>query len=291
MGNGMRTQVVEVLIRAGAPTELITAVSPDMVLGETLTSAPKSQTVREVPATGKGPVQAAKDDGSASGSPSPIQSAIESAVESPDSVIVSSRTRAAAQKATAAKAADRRARAASDRARADRGPALATAAPRSVARPATRPVARPVARPVVRPVERPAPKPAPKPAPAKGPGKAAPATDHGGKPGPVLRRVATRQEHDRYYAVASESRGPERRATGRGASRHAAPVRSNREQHSNWGRGQASRRDQGPDRSSYDSRRHDSRHQADRGSQRGSGGGGQPHGGGRGGHGPSGHRH
>ncbi len=91
MGNGMRTQVVEVLIRAGAPRELITAVSPDMVLGESLTSAPTSQAVREVPATVKGPVQADKDDVKASGSPSPIQSAIESAVESPDSVVVSSR--------------------------------------------------------------------------------------------------------------------------------------------------------------------------------------------------------
>ena len=98
MGNGMRTQVVEVLIEAGAPPELITAVSPDMVLGESLTSAPTSQAVREVPATVEGPVQADKDDAEASGSPSPIQSAIESAVESPDSVVVSSRARAAAQK-------------------------------------------------------------------------------------------------------------------------------------------------------------------------------------------------
>ena len=62
MGSGLRTQVVEVLIKAGAPPELITAVSPDMVLGESLSSAPTIQAVREVPATVEGPVQADKDE-------------------------------------------------------------------------------------------------------------------------------------------------------------------------------------------------------------------------------------
>jgi len=291
MGNGMRSQVVEVLIGAGAPRELIAAVSPDIVLGQSLTSAPTPQAVREVPASVNGPVQADEDDVEASGSPSPIQSAIESAVASPDSVVVSSRARAAAQNA----AADRRARAANDRARADRGPARATPAARSAARPAARPAVRPAANPALnpkpdpgaakplpKPEPKPAPRPDPKPAPAKGPGKAAPATDHGGKPGP--RRVASRHDHDddRDHAMNRQTRGPERRATGRGASRQAAPARSNR--------------DQGRDRSSHDSRRHDSRHEADRGSQRGPGGGGHHnrggHGGGPGGgHGPSGHRH
>ena len=40
VGNGLRTQVVEVLIGAGAPRELIIAIAPDMVLGYTLNNAP-----------------------------------------------------------------------------------------------------------------------------------------------------------------------------------------------------------------------------------------------------------
>jgi hypothetical protein len=43
IGNGLRTQVVEVLIGSGAPQEVITAVAPDMLLGEALRRAPKSQ--------------------------------------------------------------------------------------------------------------------------------------------------------------------------------------------------------------------------------------------------------
>jgi hypothetical protein len=248
MGNGMRSRVVEVLIDAGAPRALITAVSPDMVLGESLSSAPTSQAVRDVPATVRGPVQSDKDDAKASGSPSLIQSAIESAVESPDSVFVPSRARAAAQKA-----ADRRAGAAQERARAHRGPARAA--------------------------------PAAKTAPAKGPSKAAPTTDHGGKPGPAPRRLTSLQDQNRDQAVTRQTRGPERRASGRGASR---------DQHSNRGREHAVRRDRGrysaPDRSSH-SRRQESGPQAHRGSQRGPGGGGHHDRGGRGGHGPSGHHH
>ncbi len=57
MGNGLRTQVVEVLIKAGAPHRADHRISPDMVLGESLSSAPKSQAVRKVPATVKGPVR------------------------------------------------------------------------------------------------------------------------------------------------------------------------------------------------------------------------------------------
>jgi hypothetical protein len=43
IGNGLRTQVVEVLIDSGAPQEVITAVAPDMLLGEALRRAPKSR--------------------------------------------------------------------------------------------------------------------------------------------------------------------------------------------------------------------------------------------------------
>jgi len=293
MGNGMRTKVVEVLLNAGAPRELITAVSPDMVLGESLSSAPRSQAVREVPATVEGPVDADMDDLSGAGSPSPIQSAFESTVDSSGSAFVSPGARAAAQEATAAtKAADRRASPAQDATRAERAPAEAT--------PAARPVARVV---VIRPASRLAPNSEPvlaarlvskpaepaKPAAAKGPGKAAPATKHGGKPSSGPRRFTAQHDQSRNQAVNRQTRGPERRTTGRSTSRHSAPARSNRDQHAKRGRGHLNRRDHGPDRSSHNSRRHDSRHKANRGSQRGAGG--HHDRGGKGGHGSSGRRH
>jgi len=54
MGNGLRTQVVDILIGSGAPSGLITAIAPDMVLGHSLKGAsvqlrPKARA--EVPVT------------------------------------------------------------------------------------------------------------------------------------------------------------------------------------------------------------------------------------------------
>ena len=48
MGNGLRTQVVEVLIGAGAPRELIIAIAPDMVLGYSLNNAPAAPQTPQV---------------------------------------------------------------------------------------------------------------------------------------------------------------------------------------------------------------------------------------------------
>ena len=62
MGNGLRTQVVEVLIETGGPNELVTAIAPDMVLGQALDGAPQPQAAaKKVPAV-QGPVQAGADD-------------------------------------------------------------------------------------------------------------------------------------------------------------------------------------------------------------------------------------
>lgn len=58
MANGLRTQVVDVLIGSGAPRQLITAIAPDMVLGQSLRNTPaKPQTTVEAPASAEGPVQ------------------------------------------------------------------------------------------------------------------------------------------------------------------------------------------------------------------------------------------
>ena len=46
MGNGLRTQVVEVLVGAGAPRPLIAAIAPDMVLGQSLINAPQAPQAR-----------------------------------------------------------------------------------------------------------------------------------------------------------------------------------------------------------------------------------------------------
>lgn len=59
MGDGLRTQVVEVLVGAGAPRQLITAIAPDTVLGQSLINAPQAPQARppaprEVPATSNG---------------------------------------------------------------------------------------------------------------------------------------------------------------------------------------------------------------------------------------------
>ncbi len=54
MGNGLRTQVVDILIGSGAPTELITAIAPDMVLGQSLKDVPvqlQPQARNQAPAT------------------------------------------------------------------------------------------------------------------------------------------------------------------------------------------------------------------------------------------------
>ena len=314
MGNGMRTQVVEVLIQAGAPPELIIAVSPDMVLGESLSSAPTSHAVREVPATVEGPVQADKDDAKASGNPSPIQAAVESAVESSDSAFVSSRARAAAQKAAAAKLRlrPRRLRTLAP-GQPKTGHAL-TAARHELPRQHCPP---PVRSPVWPRSSRPGHSRIRIRCRLRGPPRGPHRFLHSGLPrsprppgvparrrrpqttvgslarGRVESHPATTRHH-RDHALNRQTRGPERRATGRSASRHAAPARSDRDQHSNPGRGHASRRDygrdSGPDRSSH-SRRHDSHPQAHRGSQRGPGGGGHHDRGGGGGHGPPGHRH
>ncbi len=59
MGNGLRTQVVDILIGSGAPNELITAIAPDMVLGQSLKDVPvqlKPQARDEVPAKSQSPV-------------------------------------------------------------------------------------------------------------------------------------------------------------------------------------------------------------------------------------------
>ena len=303
MGNGMRTQVVEVLIKAGAPPELIIAVSPDMVLGESLTSAPTSQAVREVPATVKGPVQADKDDVKASGSPSPIQSAVESAVGSSDSAFVSSRARAAAQKAAAAKA-----RGPLAPGQPKTGHALTAARPELPRQHCPPPVRSPVwprssrpGRSRIRSGLRGPPRvphrfrhsalprsPRPPRVPAR---RRRPPTTVGSLARAASSRIPRPRPRPRLNR---QTRGPERRATGRSASRHAAPARSDRDQHSNRGRGHASRRDygrdSGPDRSSH-SRRHDSHPQAHRGSQRGPGGGGHHDRGGGAATGRSGHRH
>ena len=62
MGNGLRTQVVEVLIETGGSNELVTAIAPDMVLGQALDGAPQPQAAaKKVPAV-QGPVQAGADD-------------------------------------------------------------------------------------------------------------------------------------------------------------------------------------------------------------------------------------
>ena len=246
MGNGMRTQVVEVLIKAGAPPELIIAVSPDMVLGESLSqrtdvpggaggarhgqgSGPGRQGRRRRP---RGTRHPSSPPSSPLWSP-PTLSSSPRVPGPPRRRLRPRRLRTVARGQP------------NDRARADRGPARATPAARPAARTVGRPAPQPAPRPQPDPVRcrcrgplsKPAPipasRPAPKPAPAKGPGKAAPATDHGGKPGPGPRRVASRHDHDRDHALNRQTRGPERRATGRSASRHAAPARSDRDQHSN----------------------------------------------------------
>ena len=84
MGNGLRTQVVEVLIEAGGSNELVTAIAPDMVLGQALDGAPQPQAAaKKVPAV-QGPVQAGADRLAVTNSPSTTQSsANSSSVRSP----------------------------------------------------------------------------------------------------------------------------------------------------------------------------------------------------------------
>lgn len=43
MGNGLRSQVADVLVGAGAPPALVTAIAPDVLLGQSLDSAPQAQ--------------------------------------------------------------------------------------------------------------------------------------------------------------------------------------------------------------------------------------------------------
>jgi hypothetical protein len=58
MVNGLRTQVVDVLIGSGAPRQLITAIAPDMVLGQSLRNVPAApQPTGEQPASAQAPVQ------------------------------------------------------------------------------------------------------------------------------------------------------------------------------------------------------------------------------------------
>jgi hypothetical protein len=43
LGNGLRHQVINVLVGAGAPRELIAAIAPDVVLGQSLNDAPQTR--------------------------------------------------------------------------------------------------------------------------------------------------------------------------------------------------------------------------------------------------------
>ena len=141
----------------------------------------------------------------------------------------------------------------------------------------------------------PPPKPEPMPAPRPDPEARARQGSRQGRAGhrprweawPARTRVRARPRPRPRPRPRREQAAPRPGASGnRQGSRAAtlAPARSNRDQHSNRGRGHVSRRDHGrdsgPDRSSH-SRRHDSRHQAHRGSQRGPGGGGHHDRGGR----------
>ena len=208
MGNGLRTQVVEVLIETGGSNELVTAIAPDMVLGQALDGAPQPQAAaKKVPAV-QGPVQAGADTLAVTNSPSTTQSlANSSSVQSPagaDARTVDSR-----------KATDRRAKARASRPSrpAARTASRKSAAPKSGARAPARAAARPA----------PAPKPAgarPAPAPApRGAGKADRGPTHAPPP---PRRVSS---GDRAHAHAA----PERRVKSRHATRQSQrSTRSNR---------------------------------------------------------------
>jgi hypothetical protein len=72
MANGLRTQVVDVLIGAGAPPELITAIAPDMVLGQSLRDVPAAPVRRQ--ATSKPPAAAVAPVATALQAPSAVTS-------------------------------------------------------------------------------------------------------------------------------------------------------------------------------------------------------------------------